>query len=212
MAALTEWLTSFKSYFLELGWQGVLLYALAILLVQLVAAPLSPMGLAAGVIFGFSRGYAALTLGTALGAFVNFLLSRYLLRAPMSRRLEGNLKFQLIDNAIGREGWKIVALLRFCPIPFGLANYCYGLTAIPLVPYLAATVFAIIPANAFMVWLGVSANEGLAAAAGTARPRHPLEYVFLGVGLIAAFFALRHISKVARQALEEKQPGILPPP
>jgi uncharacterized membrane protein YdjX (TVP38/TMEM64 family) len=212
MVALMQWLTGFENYFRELGWLGVLLFAGAIVLVQLVAAPLSPMGMAAGLIFGFGRGFAALTLGTALGALVNFLLSRYLLRVPIARRFAKNEKFHAIDSAIGREGWKIVALLRFCPIPFGFANYCYGLTAIPLLPYLAATVFAIIPGNMFFVYLGVTAHEGLAAATGTARPRHPIEYVFLVVGLIAAFFALRHISRVARQALAAKQLEILPPP
>lgn len=211
MVALTQWLTGFEEYFRQLGWLGVLLFAGAIVLVQLVAAPLSPMAIGAGLIFGFPRGFAALTLGTAVGAVVNFLLSRYLLRRPIARRLATNEKFQAIDSAIGREGWKIVALLRFCPIPFGFANYCYGLTAIPLLPYLAATVFAIIPGNMFFVYLGVTAHEGLAAATGSARPRHPLEYVFLVVGLIAAFFALRHISKVARQALAAKEADILPP-
>lgn len=204
MVALTQWLTGFEAYFRELGWLGVLLFAGGIVLVQFVAAPLSPMAIAAGLIFGFGRGFAALTLGTAFGALLNFLLSRYLLRRPIARRLEANANFHAIDSAIGREGWKIVALLRFCPIPFGFANYCYGLTAIPLLPYLAATFFAIIPANLFFVWLGVTAHEGLAAATGNTRPRHPLEYVFLVVGLIAAFFALRHISKVARQALAAK--------
>lgn len=211
MVALTQWLTSFENYFREMGWLGVLLFAGAIVLVQFVAAPLSPMGIAAGLIFGFGRGFAALFLGTALGALLNFLLARYLLRQPIARRLAANEKFHAIDSAIGREGWKIVALLRFCPIPFGFANYCYGLTAIPLLPYLAATIFAIMPANLFFVWLGVTAHEGLAAATGSGRPRHPLEYVFLAVGLIAAFLALRQVSRVARQALAAKDAGFLPP-
>jgi uncharacterized membrane protein YdjX (TVP38/TMEM64 family) len=207
MSALTSWLLHSEEYFRQLGWLGVLLFAGIIVVVQLVSVPLSPLAVAGGMIFGFAGGLAAITLGTGLGAVVNFLLSRYLLRGPIARRLEKNAKFRLIDAAIGREGWKIVALLRFCPIPFGLANYCYGLTAIPLVPYLAATVVAIVPGNIFLSWLGVTARAGIAVATGTSRPHHPLEYVFLGLGLVAAFFALRHITKIARQALAKQEPS-----
>ena len=102
---------------------------------------------------------------------------------------------------MGREGWKIIALLRLCPIPFGLANYAYGLTAIGFWPYFLATFFAIIPANCFFVWLGSSAHHGLAAATGAEQARHPGEYVFLAVALIAAFLVLRHITKLAKAAV-----------
>ena len=86
--------------------------------------------------------YLGLMLGCALGASVNFLISRHLARERVARWLGSHEKFRLIDDAIGREGWKIVLLLRFVPIPFGLANYCYGLTPVRFWPYLAATCLA----------------------------------------------------------------------
>jgi uncharacterized membrane protein YdjX (TVP38/TMEM64 family) len=163
MSALTQWLTSSEEFFQRLGWLGVLAYAAGVVVLQLVCAPLSPVGVAAGLMFGLGRGFTTMAIGTAVGAAINFLLSRTVLRGPVARRLATNDKFRLIDAAIGREGWKIVALLRFCPIPFGLANYAYGLTAIPFWPYLWATVLAVIPGNLFFVWLGVTAHAGLSA-------------------------------------------------
>jgi uncharacterized membrane protein YdjX (TVP38/TMEM64 family) len=203
MSALLHWLTSSGEYFHQLGWWGVLLFAAGIVVAQMFIAPLSPVALAAGLIFGFGRGWLALTLGTAVGAAINFLIARYLARGPIARRLEKNEKFRLIDAAIGREGWKIVALLRFVPMPFGLANYAYGLTAIRFWPYLLASVAAIVPANTFLVYLGYTAQAGLAVASGAARPRHPGEYALLAVGLVAFFFALRHITKIARTAVAQ---------
>ena len=205
MSSLLERLTSSQDFFVQRGWLGVLLFAGAIVLVQMCIAPMSPVALAAGFGFGFGRGWVAITLGTALGAAVNFLISRYVARGPVARRLEKNEKFRLIDAAIGREGWKIVFLLRFVPMPFGLANYAYGLTAIPFWSYLFASIVAIIPANTFLVYLGHTAHAGLAVASGAQRPRHPGEYVLLGVGVVAAFFALRHLSKVARAAVAGAQ-------
>jgi uncharacterized membrane protein YdjX (TVP38/TMEM64 family) len=207
MSALTQWLTSSQDYFLQLDWLGVLLYAAAIVLLGLVCAPLSPAAVAGGMMFGFGRGFVAITLGTGGAAVVNFLISRYLLREPIARRLEKNEKFRLIDAAIGREGWKIVGLLRFVPMPFGVANYAYGLTAIPLLPYTLATVVAIIPANVFLTWAGVTAREGVAAATGAGHAKNPGEYIFLGLGLIAFFLALRQITKIARTALAKREPA-----
>ncbi len=92
-------------------------------------------------------------------------------------------------------------------MPRSGANYAYGLTAVRFWPYAVATFIAILPANCFFVWLGVSAQEGFAAAAGTARARHPGEYVLLGVGLVAAFCALAYITRVAKAALEKSHTG-----
>lgn len=205
MSSFIQWLTSSQDFFTQRGWMGVLLFAGAIVVVQMFIAPMSPVALAAGFGFGFGRGWIAITVGTALGAAVNFLISRYAARGPVARRLGKNEKFRLIDAAIGREGWKIVFLLRFVPMPFGLANYAYGLTSIPFWSYLLASVVAIVPANTFLVYLGHTAHAGLAVASGTERPRHPGEYVLLTIGVVAAFIALRHITKVARTAVAQVQ-------
>ncbi len=197
IAQLLHWLEQFQS----LGFPGVLAYAGAVVLLQLVCIPLSPFGLAAGGAFGFWQGLVAITIGTNAGGAVNFLISRHLARNAVQRWLGHHEKFRLIDSAIGREGWKIIALLRLCPMPFGIANYAYGLTAIGFWPYFLATFFAIIPANCFFVWLGSSARHSLAAAAGAEHAKHPGEYVFLVVGLVAFFFALRHITKLAKAAV-----------
>lgn len=197
LTQLTAWQDSLQ----QLGWGGLLAYVAALVALQMVLIPLSVFGVAAGAIFGFWKGLIAITLGTNAGAAVNFLLSRYIARGAVTRYLAHHEKFRLIDNAVGREGGKIVALLRLCPLPFGFANYCYGLTAVRFWPYLIATFIAIIPANCFFVWVGASAQEGLAAFQGTGRQRHPGEYVFIGIGLIAAFLALGYVTRLAKAAL-----------
>jgi uncharacterized membrane protein YdjX (TVP38/TMEM64 family) len=164
------------------------------------------VAIAGGFIFGMGGGFLSLTLGTAAGAALNFLISRHLAREAVARRIGRHARFQLIDSAIGREGWRIIALLRFCPIPFGFSNFAYGLTAIGFWPYLLATVLAIIPANVFFTWMGASAQAGLEVVLGTNRPRHPFEYALLGFGLLAGMAAMLYIGKIARTALA-RQPA-----
>ncbi|MEO7319777.1 MAG: TVP38/TMEM64 family protein [Chthoniobacteraceae bacterium] len=197
LAQLLQWQVMLQSY----GWLGVALFAIGVACVQMALIPLSIFAVAAGVIFGVEKAFVGVTIGTNLGAVINFLVARYGARGLVSRYLSHHEKFRLIDAAIGREGGKIVALLRLCPLPFGLANYCYGLTAVRFWPYFIATFVMIIPANLFFVWLGASAHESFTAFSGKSRPRHPGEYVLMGVGLVAAFCALSYITRLAKAAL-----------
>jgi uncharacterized membrane protein YdjX (TVP38/TMEM64 family) len=136
MASITEFITHLlaqsQETFQHLGALGILIYSAGMVVLGAAILPLSPFAVAAGAIFGFWGGVIAITIGTNGVSVVNFLLARYIARKTISRRLSNHEKFRLIDAAVGREGWKIIALLRFCPLPFGLANYCYGLTAIRL--------------------------------------------------------------------------------
>jgi uncharacterized membrane protein YdjX (TVP38/TMEM64 family) len=202
MSRILEFLTSLQEKFAHYGWLGVIAYGAVMALAQTCIVPLSPLGAAAGAGFGFFKGWIAVTFGTNLGAILNFVIARYFARGFVTRKLATHEKFRLIDAAVNRDGWRMVALLRFVPLPFGLVNYAFGLTGIALVPYAVATFFATIPANTFIVWVGHSATQGLAAASGAA-PGSKGKFVFLGLGLIAAFLVLRHITKIAKAAVEK---------
>lgn len=208
MPGFSHLLTDFLDRFQHLGWPGVFAYGFSLVIAQMLLLPLSPAAVAAGSGFGFWKGWVAISIGCNVGATVNFLLARYFARDAIARRLRSHEKFRLIDEAIASEGWKIITLLRFCPMPFGLTNYAYGLTAIGFWPYLLATFATTIPANCFFVWLGVSARQSLAAANGHAK--NPGEFVILGVGLLAAFAALTYITKIANAAVAKSRLATAP--
>jgi uncharacterized membrane protein YdjX (TVP38/TMEM64 family) len=197
-----HWLESLQSSLIGLGWAGLFAFAAIFAATQLVAfIPGSPIAMAAGFFFGFQRGWVALTIGCGLSATINFLISRHLAREAVHRKLATHPKFLLIDNAIGRGGWKIIALLRFVPIPFGIANYAYGITPVPFRSYFCATMLAIIPANSLFVSMGSTFQGSLATLFSKDRPHSPLEFILPIVGIIAAFFAFRYVSKLAHAAV-----------
>ena len=204
---ILQQLLSVQQTLLDLGWLGVIAYAIFVAVFQMTMLPLSPVAITGGLIFGLGRGFVGLCIGTLLGAAINFLIARYAARRPLESRLRRNEKFRLIDEAIGREGWRIVALLRLCPIPFGFANFCYGLTAVPFWPYLITTGVAIIPGNFLFTYLGATAQEGVQVLTGAGRPRHPGEYVLMGVGLLATFVAVAYVGRVAKTALAQRPDG-----
>lgn len=201
LAKLIHFLETLRVWMEQHPQSSVFAFAGIFLVVQMFMFPVSPLGMAAGLFFGFWKGFGTLMFGCALGATLNFFLVRWVARDFVRRKLGTNKAFQMIDTAIAREGWRIVALMRLVPIPFGMANYCYGLTPIPYVPYLLASCAAIIPANALFVWMG-STFHGELSTLVSGHGRHPMEYVFLAVGIIAAVLVLRVVAKTAKAHLE----------
>jgi uncharacterized membrane protein YdjX (TVP38/TMEM64 family) len=178
---------------------------IAIYIVACVAfLPGSILTIGAGVIFGVVRGSIYVSLAATLGATAAFLVGRYLARDWVSRRLEGNAKFKAIDEAVGREGWKIVILTRLSPVfPFNLLNYAYGLTRVSLRDYFFASWLGMIPATILYVYIG-SLSGDLARAAGGSAQRTPVQWVFTAIGFIATVGVVVYVTRIGARALREK--------
>ncbi len=93
--------------------------------------PGSVLTIGAGIVFGLALGVVTVSAGSTLGACVAFLVGRTIARDWVARRVADNPKWRAIDEAVGRQGFKIVLLTRLSPVfPFNLQNYGYGLTAV----------------------------------------------------------------------------------
>ncbi len=196
-ATIKLWLETFIHQVQGMGWQGMVLYVIVFALVCLFALPAMPMTIGSGIIFHFWTGVVLSLIGLSLGAAWGFLASRYLARGLVAEKLKDSPKFKAIDTAIGNEGWKIVALLRMCPLPFGISNYIYGISSIPFWHYLIATIAGVAPGTAFFVYLGHAGKAGLDSAGN----RSAAMFLPLGLGLIAGMACLFFVGKVARQAV-----------
>jgi uncharacterized membrane protein YdjX (TVP38/TMEM64 family) len=166
--------------------------------------PGSVLTLGAGVVFGLVKGVAWVSAGATLGATAAFLTGRYLAREWVSRKIAGNGKFHAVDEAVAREGWKIVLLTRLSPVfPFNVLNYAYGLTRVSLRDYFWASWVGMLPGTILYVYLGSLAG-GLAGVGTADRSRSAAEWVFFTVGLLAALAVSVYVTRVARRALREK--------
>src|SRR5262245_57958915 len=102
LESLRAWLSQNPSF-------SLVVFAGIFVAAQIFMVPVSPLGLAAGLFFGFGKGWLALMLGCAAGASLNFFISRRLARDFVRRKLGAKPKFRMIETAIEREGWRIVA-------------------------------------------------------------------------------------------------------
>lgn len=186
-----------------LGPWGPLVFVLGYALAALAFVPGSLLTLAAGAVFGLATGVAVVLLGATLGASAAFLVARYAARRPVERALAGNERFAAIDRAIGRDGRRIVFLLRLSPVfPFNLLNYGLGLTTVRFVDYLVASV-GMLPGTILYVYYGKVAGDLAALAGGAVPSRGVAHYAVLGLGLVATIAVTLLVTRTAKRALDE---------
>ena len=138
-----------------------------------------------------------------LGATTAFLVGRTLLRGWIEKRITAYPRFQAIDRAVGREGFKIVFLLRLSPVfPFNLLNYALGLTNVRLWQYVLASWIGMLPGTLMYVYLGSALKSLADVAAGAPKGGTP-QTVFFVAGLVMTVVATVVVTRVARQALSE---------
>jgi len=203
-------LRNLSSWVGGLGPLGIFLVALFLGIGSLFFLPASPFIIAGSAVFGFPLGLLGALTGVALGAAGGFCLSRWFLRKEVSAHFRKHAAFRAIDLAIEKEGWKIVILLRLCPIPFGLANYLYGLTAVRFRAYLIATMLGGLPSTLLFCQLGSEGKAGLDALSSGRLGRSTGELVFLGLSMVATVFAIVLIPLFARRAVAKYTQVSLP--
>jgi uncharacterized membrane protein YdjX (TVP38/TMEM64 family) len=187
-----------------LGVWGPVVFILGYAVAAVAFIPGSLLTLAAGAIFGLARGTVYTLIGATLGASAAFLVARYGARRAIERRIAGNARFAAIDRAVGREGFKIVALLRLSPIfPFNLLNYSLGLTKVSFLQYLAASI-AMLPGTLLYVYYGKAAGSLAALAGGARTEKGTGSWVLLGVGLAATIVVTTFVTRLAGKALRQE--------
>ena len=185
----------------SLGAVGAIAFIIIYILATVAFFPGSILTLGAGVVFGLVLGSFYVFIGATIGATAAFLVGRYLARGWVAEKIQGNSKFQAIDEAVGREGLKIVLLTRLSPIfPFTLLNYAYGVTGVSLKDYLIGCA-GMIPGTIMYVYIGSLA--GSLATIGTSAPAtNPvLSWTIRLIGFIATVAVTLYVTKIARQAL-----------
>lgn len=189
----------------SLGPWGPVVFGLAYVLAALLFIPGSALTLTSGVLFGPLWGTATVSVSSTMAAAIAFLIARYLAREKVAEQARKYPKFAAIDEAIGKGGPRIVALLRLSPaVPFSLGNYLYGLTSIRFWPYVLASAIFMLPGTFMYAYLGHAGQVGLSAAAGARAQRTPGEWALLVIGLLATIAVTIYVTRLARRAIRER--------
>ena len=138
-----------------------------------------------GALFGVAGGFLVVTFTSTIGACSGFIVSRYLLRGPLSRRFAQQSR--TIDEGIARDGLLYLATVRLVPVlPFSLINIAFGLSAMPLRSFY------------WVSQLGMAPGALLFANAGRELSRLQNLHDLLSPGVIASLVLVAALPWLAR--------------
>jgi len=201
---IQEYLRNSLDWINGLGAFAPLIFSLIYILACIFFVPGAILTLGAGIIFGVIKGSIIVSIASTLGATCAFLVGRYFARGWVAHKVETNSKFKQIDEAVGREGWKIVGLTRLSPIfPFNMLNYAFGLTRVSLRDYFFASWIGMMPGTVMYVYVGSLAGS-LAMIGADRNGKSGLEWSFYAAGLLATIIVTLYVTHLAKKALKKE--------
>ena len=162
----------------------------------------------AGALYGPWLGSLLVFVGACLGAEAAFLLGRYWLRDWARRRLAAVPKLQAVEQAVSREGLKLVLLTRLSPVfPFSLLNLAYGLSEVSLRDY-SIGLIGILPGTILFCGLGALAGDVARFGDVLSGEADPMTWVLRIVGLLATLAVVVIVARATRRALQTSDPSV----
>ncbi len=185
----------------DAGAAGVVAFVVVYVIATVLLVPASILTLAAGFTYGLGWGVALVLPTATVAATAAFLVGRKVARDRVTRRFEGDRRFQAIDAAIEQRGAVIVALLRLSPVfPFVALNYVLSISKVKTRTYVAASAIGMVPGTTLFVYLGSLASTAAEVASGGAGPSGA-RLALLVAGLVATVAVVVVVARLARREL-----------
>lgn len=166
----------------------------------------------AGFVYGFPLGWPIVATATVAGSAAAFVASRTVLSAYVDRLVGADRRFVALGQVLRHDGLGVLALVRFCPLPYSLSN---GFLA--TVPSVRTASFALATALAspkLLVHVFIGSRLALLAEKGDEMGFGDklVNYLSMGVGgLVGAgvgyFIYRRTMARAAELAREEAEAG-----
>lgn len=156
----------------------------------------------AGALYGPLWGSVLVFIGACLGAEAAFLIGRHWLREWTQRRLQALPRLRAVEQAVSREGLKLVLLTRLSPaFPFSLLNLAYGLSAVSLRDY-SLGLIGILPGTVLFCGLGALAGDVARFGSVLAGQADAGTWALRVVGLLATVAVVVLVGRAAQRALQ----------
>ncbi|WP_411868705.1 TVP38/TMEM64 family protein [Vulcanococcus limneticus] len=161
----------------------------------------------AGALYGPWWGSVLVFVGACLGAEAAFLLGRHWLRDWARRRLRALPKLLVVEEAVSREGLKLVLLTRLSPaFPFSLLNLAYGLSEVSLRDYTIGLI-GILPGTVLFCGLGALAGDVARFGEVLSGEADAGTWALRIGGLLATVASVWLVGRAAQRALQGSEPG-----
>lgn len=170
-----------KIFMREAGMWGPIVLILAYIVRTFLFLPSSILEVAAGSVYGPFFGTILNCIGANISAALAFGIGRVLGRDFFTKHEHGRLR--VYDEALTKDGFSAVLILRVLFVPFDVVNYGAGMTGMKFRDYMAGTVLGSLPA---IVAFTVAGDR-------IGKPRGLLIFILLASAIITlVFFVKRH--------------------
>ena len=160
----------------------------------------------AGALYGSLWGSVLVFIGACLGAEAAFLIGRHWLRDWTQRRLQALPRLRAVEQAVSREGLKLVLLTRLSPaFPFSLLNLAYGLSAVSLRDY-SLGLIGILPGTILFCSLGALAGDVARFGSVLSGQADAGAWSLRIVGVLATMAVVLVVGRAADRALKAEDP------
>ncbi len=196
----------------QMKWWSAVLYPLLVAACNILLLPGGVLTLGAGLFFGLWWGFLLVLLGNVIGAATAFWISRKLGRQWVQRKIFRHRKWMVLDEAIAREGWKIIFLSQVHPLfPTSFINYLYGITRIRFSTCILWIAIGQAPGMFLYAYLGTLAQLGIKLLRHQTHPA-AIEYVIWIGGLVLTLVVTTALGRLALKLLREVDQSTNQPP
>ncbi len=200
-----DYITSAQQRLGQMQFWGAVLYPLLYGVCNVLLLPAGVLAIGSGLFYGLWWGFFMNLAGNVGGAAVAFWLSRKLGRQWIEQRFFRKKKWAALDEAIGRDGWKIIFLSQVHPLfPTSLLNYLYGVTRIRFGTCMLWVALGQAPGLFLYAYLGTLAQLGLKVWRGENHP-HISEYGLWMGGLLVTVVITTALARLALRLLAEAE-------
>lgn len=136
------------------AWGYVVLVALYLPICTPFGLGYSALGFTCGALYGFRIGTLLIMLGADGGAVLAFVVIRYLFKDWFRAWLTSKRRLRLLMRAVDLNAPKFAFLSRFTPIPWGIQNTIYAVSALELWKFALLTTVGGFPDQAIIAYMG----------------------------------------------------------
>ena len=204
---IADWVAQVQQKVMHLGAWSALWYPLLYACCNVLLLPGGVLSVGGGFFFGLWWGFLIVLIGNVMGAAISFVISRWIGRRWLRRKLSHNPTLGALEPAVEREGWKIILLSQLHPLfPTSLLNYLYGLTTIRFRTCILWVAIGQAPGLFLYAYIGTLGQLGLNLMRGKSHPRM-VEYWIWGGGLILSLAVLMLLGRISLRLLQQVEPG-----
>ena len=202
---IADWIALVQQKVMHMGAWSAIWYPLLYACCNVLLLPGGLLSVGGGFFFGLWWGFLIILVGNVTGAAIAFLLSRWIGRSWLRRKLHGNATLVALEPAVVREGWKIILLSQLHPLfPTSLLNYLYGLTTIRFRTCILWVAIGQAPGLFLYAYIGTLGQLGLNLLRGKSHPR-VIEYWVWGGGFVLSAVILILLGRISLRLLQEAE-------